>query len=169
MFARYQREAIKRGEVVLGLEELDIELNELQQFEVAVNNLQKSFELTLDQGLVEAHMAKLKQKAAETMLGKLENATGWVLMEGLFKIDKVDGEMYRCTYSHPVNEYFPKNSSPFTISFTIPTGSIETRYTGNYAQSSGSLIPLRVYGKVWQPINRNTGTRDLAVTPYAIY
>lgn len=169
MFARYQRAAIKRGEVVLGLEELDIELNELQQFEAAVNNLHKSFGLTLDQGLVDTHMAKLKQRAAETMLGKLENATGWVLIEGRFKIDKVDGRMYRCTYSHPVNEYFPKEASPVTMSFTIRTDSIETRYAGNYAQSSGRLIPLRVYGKVWQPIDRHTGTWDLEITPLAIY
>jgi len=48
MFARYQREAIKRGEVTLGLEELDIELNELQQFEAAVDTFQTSFGLILD-------------------------------------------------------------------------------------------------------------------------
>ena len=153
----------------MGLEELDIELNELQQFEAAVDNFKKSFGLTLDQGLVDTHVTTLKQRAAETMLGKLESATGWVLIEGRFKIDKADGAMYRCTYSHPVNEYFRREASQVTMSFTIPTDSIQTRYAGNYAQSSGRLIPLRVYGKVWQPINRKTGTWDLEITPLTIY
>jgi hypothetical protein len=168
MFVRYQREAIKRGEVLLGLEELDIELNELQQFQTAVSNLQGSFGLTLDQSLVESHTTKLKEKAAETMVGKLENATGWVLIEGKFRIDKTDG-MYSCVYNHPVSDYFSKGATPVTISFTIAASSIEERYTGNYAQSVGRLIPLRVYGKVWQPINRSTCTWDLEITPLAIY
>jgi hypothetical protein len=148
----------------MGLEELDIELNELQQFEATVNNLQKSFGLILEQGMVDMHIAKLKQRAAETMLGNFENVTSWVLIEGRFKIDKVDGEMYHCTYNHPVNEYFPKKASPVTISFTIRTDLIQARYAGNYAQSSCRLIPLRVYGKVWQPINRHTRTWDLEIT-----
>jgi hypothetical protein len=119
--------------------------------------------------MVDAQTVKLREKAAETMLRKLENATGWVLIEGKFKIDKIDGGMYRCIYTHPVNEYFAKGDAPFTISFTIAATEIETRYVGNYAQSVGRLIPLRVYGKVWQPINRLTQTADLEITPLAIY
>ena len=56
MFAKYQREAIKRGEVTLGLEELDIELNELQQFEAAIDHLDKSFGLKLDPGLIDSQV-----------------------------------------------------------------------------------------------------------------
>jgi hypothetical protein len=169
MFARYQRESINRGEVTLGLEELDIELNEMQQFEAAVDNFQRSFGLSLDRDLVDSHRAILKEKAAKTMLDKLENATGWILIEGRFKIDKVNDEMYLCTYNHPVNEYIHIEESPVTISFTIRIDSILPRYSGNYAQSLGRLIPLRVYGKVWQPISRRMKAWNLEITPLAIY
>jgi hypothetical protein len=168
MFAKYQREAIKRGEVTLGLEELDIELKELQQFEAAVETFDKSFGLKLDQSLIDSQVTALKQKAAETMLGRLENATGWLLIEGKFTIDLAD-ETYRCTYRHPVTDYFSKEASPVTISFSIQKNLIQQRYAGNYTQSLGKMIPIRVYGKVWQPINRQAGAWDLAITPLAIY
>jgi hypothetical protein len=168
MFARYQREAIKRGEVALGLEELDIELNQVRQFDSAVRNLEKTFGLVLEEATVETHRATLKQKAAEKMLTKLEAASGWVLLEGKFNIQLVDA-VYRCTYHHPLNEFVPEDTGPITISFAMAADQLEMRYANNYSQSVGRSIPLRVFGKVWQPISRMDGAWDLEITPLAVY
>jgi len=88
MFIKYQKEAIQRGEVTLGLEELDVELNELQKFDSALENIKKNFDFDLEPNTLETHRSKLRQKAAETTLTKLESATGWVLIEGKFLISK---------------------------------------------------------------------------------
>ncbi|MBU0516991.1 MAG: hypothetical protein KJ621_19725 [Proteobacteria bacterium] len=66
MFIRYQREAIEKGEVTLGLEELDIELKELQDFEAAIDNLNSNFGVTIDEELLESRRTAIKEKAAET-------------------------------------------------------------------------------------------------------
>lgn len=167
MFARYQREAIKRGEVTLGLEELDIEVKQVDEFTAAIANLNKSFGFTLAEGVVESHVACLKRQAAETMVAKLEKATGWILIEGKFKIETRDN-MYKCAYAHPVNEFISENSN-ITISFSIPANRIEPLYAGNYVQSVGREIPMRVFGNVWQPVSRNANIIDLVVTPLAVY
>jgi hypothetical protein len=157
MFLRYQRETIKSEQVTLGIEEVDIELTELQEFEQSIQDLDQRFAVKLDTTLLDSIKAKLKEKAAEKTLVKLEQATGWVLIEGRFKIAR-DGDFYQCTYTHPVNEYLPMQSSHVTISVLVEADRLEPRIAGNYAQSVGKLIPLKIYGKVWQPIDRKTST-----------
>ena len=65
--------------------------------------------------------------------------------------------------------YLPEKSDQITISYTLPKKSVENRYAENYAQSCGLSIPLRVYGKVWQPIDLHANIRDLKITPLAVY
>ena len=168
MFLRYQRETIKSGQVTLGLEEVDIELSELQAFEEMIANLGTRFGLKLDKALLDSHRGHLKETAAERTLAKLEQATGFVLVEGRFKIEAEEG-FYICTYLHPVNEYRSAPSVPISISVRIPKASIEVSVAGNYAASVGKLIPLKVYGQVWEPIDRATQTCRLQLTPLAIY
>jgi hypothetical protein len=168
MFVRYQRETIKKGQVTIGLEEVDIELNDLQEFDDAVGELAKKFSLLLAPELVDNTRASLKQKAAERTLVRLENATGWLLVEGRFRITRQD-EFYRCTYTHPVGEYLPEADGPVTLSFLLDSSKVENRVSGNYAQSLEKLIPLKVYGKVWQPIDRGRRSWDLQITPLAVY
>jgi hypothetical protein len=95
------------------------------------------------------------------------------LMEGKFRIEhEVEGErdMYKCTYHHPVNDYFSgTHDEPITISFTVPSNALEPRVAGNYARSENELIPLNVYGEVWRGVDRNDGKRDLILTPIAVY
>jgi hypothetical protein len=168
MFVRYQRETIKSGQVTIGLEEVDIELNDLQDFDEAVDNLSKRFNLAIPSELESATRSELKQKAAERTLVRLENATGWLLVEGRFRITR-HNEFYRCTYTHPVGEYLPGNVGPVTLSFSLDSGKVEPRVSGNYAQSIDQLIPLKVYGKVWQPIDRAKQSWELQITPLAVY
>lgn len=168
MFLRYQRETIKNEQVSLGIEEVEIELNELQEFEDSIGDLEKRFGLKLEESLLNDHRGSLKQKAAEKTLVKLEQATGWVLIEGRFRILSQD-EFYNCVYDHPVNEYLPTDVGPITISVLVRADSLEPQFAGNYAQSVDKLVPLKIYGKVWQPIDRKTNAWDLQLTPLAIY
>ncbi len=168
MFLRYQRETIKSGQISLGLEEVEIELTELQAFDEALSDLHERFNFQIDDKLTEQHRANLKEKAAERTLSKLEQATGWVLIEGRFKIES-EGEFYKCIYSHPVNNYLSAHLSPITISVLVPIGSIESHIAGNYRQSIGKQIPMRIYGQVWQPIDRAAKIWEFQLTPLALY
>ena len=168
MFIKYQKEAIRRGEVTLGLEELDVELNELQKFDSAVENLNMEFGLNIDPETLETHRSNLRQNAAETTLAKLEGATGWVLIEDKFLISKREN-MYDCNVVHPVNKFLPANEKKVKIMFSLPVKFIQPKYAGNYERSTGRMIPLRVFGKVWQPIDRNADAWELQITPLAVY
>ncbi len=168
MFQRYQRETVKSGEVSLGIEEVDIELSEIQAFNEAVAGLEKRFNFELAEAVLEEQRTRLRQKAATRTLEKLESATGWVLVEGRFRIEDHD-EFYKCAYLHPVNKYLPEQTGPVTISILLRKDSLEPRFAGNYAQSVGGLIPLRVYGQVWEPIDIHAKSWELRITPLAVY
>lgn len=168
MFLRYQRETIKSDQVTIGLEEVDIELSDLAAFDESIDNLRKKFGLVIDPQILNKQKAMLKERAAERTLTKLEQATGWVLIEGRFEIARQDG-FYKCTYKHPVTEYLSDPATPILISVMIPEDSLEPSFKGNYAQSVGRLIPLRIYGQVWQPIDRKTRITELQLTPLAVY
>lgn len=169
MFLHYQRETIKQEQATLGIEEVDIELTRLQAFEDAIKNIKERFDLEIDETTLNKQRAILKEKAADKTLSKLERIGGdWVLIEGKFKIEKED-DAYKCTYFHPVNNYLPDQIVPVTISILIPSNSLEEHIKGNYAQSIGKSIPLKVYGQVWQPIDRQTQVWELQLNPLAVY
>jgi hypothetical protein len=169
MFLKYQKETIKNNQVQLGIEEVDIELTNLQHFEDAINDFQKEFDFKFDNAMIENQRAYLKEKAAERTIIKLEQASGDVLIEGKFRIEEIEGNFYKCTFTHPVNEYIPEQIRPITISLLMPCNSIESQFAGNYKQSVDKVIPMRVYGQVWQPIDRKSKTLDLQLTPLAVY
>ena len=168
MFLRYQRETIKSAQVTLGLEEVDIELNDLDAFDDAIENLRKRFGFEVEESVLNRQKILLKERAAERTLTKLERATGLVLVEGRFKILRQDN-LYRCIFEHPVTDYLSNQSAPIVISVIISEDSLEPSIKGNYADSVGRLIPLSIYGRVWEPIDRKTGITELRLTPFAIY
>lgn len=167
-FLRFQRESIKQSQVVLGLEEVDIEDTELKAFQETIDTLKTRFGLELEQVLIEEKNNQLKAKAAERTLIKLENATGWILMEGKFKVQQ-EGDSYRFIYRHPVNDYISKGAGSVTFFISLPINSLEEDVKSNYALSVGSLIPLNIYGQVWRPIDRSQNTWDLQVKALAVY
>jgi hypothetical protein len=169
MFLRYQRETIKKGQVALGLEVVDVELTELSEFQKIVDDLRTRFELKIDQRLLVEREATIKEKAAETTLIKLEKATSYVLLEGQFEITDAGEDYYKCTYRHPVSDYILESRKIVTISFLLPKKAIESHVAGNYIQSVGQSIPLKVYGNVWQPVNREGNIWELTLTPLAVY
>ena len=168
MFQRYQRETIKNNQVALGIEEVDIELSELEDFEESIQEIKDQFELVIDEGLLNNKRTQLKEKAAEKTLNKLEQITGSVLIEGKFKIEDKD-DFYRCVFSHPVNQYLSQHVGPVTISVLIRKNSLEQNVAGNYLQSINRMVPLRIYGQVWEPVDKNAGMWELKLTPLAIY
>jgi len=169
MFLRYQRETIKNNQVSIGLDIVDVELSELQDFEELVLKLEREFSLKIDDAVLAERRANLKTKTAERTLKKLENASGWVLVEGSFLISETDKDFYRCSYVHPISEYTAETGKQVCITFMVQKSSIEQHVSGNYIQSIGKEVPLRVYGEVWQPLNRKQDAWDLQITPLAVY
>lgn len=169
MFLRYQRETIKKGQVTIGLELVDIELSELQEFHNLIHQLNDRFGLPIATELVRQREVAIKEKAAESTLIKLEQARGSVLIEGKFLISEKSADFYECIYMHPVSDYFHESHKSVTISFLLMKSMIEKSVAGNYEQSLGQKIPLRVYGDVWQPINRDDQVWNILLTPLAVY
>jgi hypothetical protein len=112
-------------------------LSDLSAFEELITKLKSNFDLQLDNQQTEKQRALLKKKAAEKTILRLENATGWVLVEGKFKISELSKDFYKCIYEHPVSEYLAGEGKQITISIIIRKDSIESSIAGNYAQSIG--------------------------------
>mgnify|MGYP001195851745 CR=1 FL=1 len=168
MFLRYQRETIKNEQVTLGLEDVDADLADLELLDRAVNEFRQQFNLEIDSKSISEKQISIRKKAAEKTIQKLEQANGWVLVDGRFKIEKI-GELYKLIFHHPVTELLAEGSLPITITTIMPIDGIEQHFVGYYTQSSEELVPLRIYGQVWRPIDRKTGAWELKLTPLAIY
>ena len=97
-----------------------------------------------------------------------EGVGGLVLIEGKFRIEP-DGEYYKYVYKHPVVNYLPNQHAPVTISTRIRSASIEEPFKSNYAELSGQLISIKIYGEVLRPIDRANNIWDLRLTALAIY
>jgi len=124
MFLDYQSETIKRNQVLLALEEVDVELTEIDDLEKGVANFNQRFGFTIDEIQVKRKKADLRLKAAGKILDTLEGVGGLVLIEGKFRIEP-DGEYYKYVYKHPVVNYLPNQHAPVTISTRIRSASIE--------------------------------------------
>ncbi len=169
MFRRWQRETIKNDQVTLGLELVDIDLSDLSAFDKTIADIADRFRLTIPPEEVESKRSELRRKAAESTLVRLEKASGWVLVEGRFLIADLSEGFYKCVYKHPVNEYLGTGDTQVTLTVSLRKESLEPSVAGNYAQSVDKLIPLKVYGKVWSPVSRSSGSQELQITPLAVY
>ena len=168
-FRRYQRETIKNNQVTLGLELVDIDLSEIDEFNKFVSDFESKFGMKLDDSQVEKQRALLTEKAVERTMIRLESASDWILVEGKFKITNLSDDLYKLIYEHPVNDYFAEEGKKVTMSMILRKDSLKANVAGNYAQSIGKLIPLKVNGKVWKPMNRKEDFWELQITPLAIY
>jgi hypothetical protein len=170
-FRRYQKSVIENNQVILGLELVDIDLSDLNEFNGHFAQLESKYKLKLDSSQIEEKRVELKKKAAEKTIVRLENATGWVLIEGKFVISESSNpeNFYKLTYEHPVNEYLNNETNKITIGILLQKDSIEPGYAGNYAQSIGKSITLHAFGKVWAPVDRKSGVWELQISPIAIY
>lgn len=168
MFLKYQQETLKNNQVILDLELLDVELSDVDNFQKLIEKLKEELEFDIKKDAVEKHINRLKERAADRTMSKLESARGWAIIMGSFNITQED-EFYCYRYEHPVNQYLVTTENPVTIEATIPVNSIQPHVAGNYKQSIGSAIPATIYGEVWQPISRDRKLFTLKITPLAIY
>ncbi len=168
-FRLYQEKTIREGQVALGLESADVDLSELDAFNKSVAALESQWGMRTDPAQLEQQRALLKKKAAEATLLRLEAASGWLLMEGKFTISDGPDGSYQCTFEHPVNEYLNAGIGRVTIGMMLRKDAIDPNYAGNYAQSVGRSIPLKVYAQVWEPIDRVKGIWEMRITPLAVY
>ncbi|MFX0204429.1 MAG: hypothetical protein ACFFDT_00460 [Candidatus Hodarchaeota archaeon] len=102
MFLIYQREVVLRKQVIIDLEILDIDLTELNQFNEKIIELDKEYGLKIPDDILSVTQTNLKTKATEKMKKRLENVTGWVLVEGNFEI-KDSKKYYEIKYLHPIS------------------------------------------------------------------
>ena len=105
MFLRYQRETIKNQQVTLDIELVDVELNQLEEFQEHIIQLRDEYGFELSKDKIEKHSIILKEKAAEKTLIKLEKTSGWVIVEGSFLILEESTEFYKCILRHPVSSW----------------------------------------------------------------
>ncbi len=168
MFLDYQSETIRKGQVLLAIEEVDAELTEIGELERGVANFEQRYGFTIDELQVKRKKAELRLKAANTILDTLEQVSVPVLIEGKFSIER-DGKYYTYVYTHPVTQYLTNPKVPVTISVRVSSDAIEEPFKGNYSELSGRLIPLQIYGTVLCPIDRAKNIWDLRLTPLAIY
>lgn len=176
MFRRWQRETIKNGQVILGLEVVDIDLSDLEAFDGLLSQLNSKFGLQLEEvSQISQQRTSLKRKAAENTIRRLESAVGMILVEGKFRINDsssikdLPSECYKCVYDHPVNEYVADEGESITISIILRRDSLEPNIAANYAQSTGKTIPLTVFGKVFWNVDRKENVWELQITPIAVY
>jgi hypothetical protein len=167
MFARYQKEVILNNQVTLGLEEDHIELSIINDFENKVQILKNEFQYQFDTEKLENHKKMLTEKAAKKRIEYLENISDWVLLQGKFGIEKKD-DLYMLKLEHPISNYLSDGKKVF-IHCYVPISKIEESVANNYRNSINKLVPLKIYGKVWQPIDQSKNIWDLVITPLAIY
>ena len=69
---------------------------------------------------------------------------------------------------HPVSNYLASGKE-VKISCLVPISKVEPSVAGNYSNSINKSIPIKIYGQVWQPINRSENIWELMITPLAVY
>ena len=168
MIRKCQSEAIEKKQIDLTLEMIEAELFIIDEFDDKIKELKEKYNFDIENTLIVNHRNKLQEIACKKTIEKLERAKELVLIEGNFSIEKEGNNYYKLVLAHPVNSYIEKENR-ISISCLIQTEEIESGFSGNYANSIGSEIPLKVYGEVWKPINAGKKDYELTITPLAVY
>lgn len=169
MFSRYQSEAVKNGEVHLGLELMNIEMSELETFQGLLRHLKTRYSITIGQEEEKKARAELLTKAAEKNLERLEKAEGFVLMEGLFYIVNFNENHYKCILTHPISECLQSIHKELVFYVLLEREHIEHAFVEYYRQSVEQYILLRVFGRIFQPLDRSKERWEIGIVPIAVY
>ena len=162
-----QNETIAKEQVILGLELVDVELTEINEFNRKINELDEKYGLKISTELTSPIREDLNAKAADQTLTKLKQAKGWVLIEGDFNISETD-TTYECSYEHPVSKFLIARATTVILSVSILKESIEPHLKSIYARSVGQELRLRVFGEVW-PMAKQEYTLEFQMAPLAVY
>ncbi|WP_340818713.1 hypothetical protein [Methanolobus sp. WCC4] len=169
-FRKYQTSIIKNNQVSLELDMLEIDKSELDEFNKAVSNLTSRFSFEMDESKLKSKRNELTQDATSNTITRLENASGWVLIEGKFKIiDKPDDNSYEYEYSHPVNEFKTEDDEKVYVTITLKKDSLMSNLKESYKQLVDKQINLKVYGEILLPLDMENENNKIIITPLAIY
>lgn len=168
MFRRYQNELISKGQVHIGLEEVEVERSELDSFDTILEKIRSNYNLIISDESIDNQRKLLKEKAVEKTLVKLESASGYILIEGNFTIED-DEEYYKFIYPHPVNEYITENK--IHISFMLKKNLLSESISANFPRIIRRAMPinLKIFASVLSPVKRDMNSYEFMITPFAIY
>ena len=76
------------------------------------------------------------------------------------------GDAYNCSYVHPVSSLIGTNVN---ISFSLMKDFLNLETSRLFEHSIYKPVPMKVFGKVFRPLNRNLGSWDIVIIPLAVY
>ena len=171
-FLRYQRKIVTEGTVQLGFDEIDLRLVTADELEKDLTKLSQDYGISFPPDFVESKKTEVKSHLGESALADLEKVEGFVLLSGSYTVEPFPPGRYRLVYDHPINDYLPKtNGRKVRITCTVDGSHLEPQYVAVMQQMAAGkkAIPVRIFGRVLQPVSRKTQNWELSVVPFAIY
>lgn len=170
-FLRYQKRLVADGSIRLGLDALDVRLEKVNDLEADIARLGKEYSVSFPADLIELKKDEIKKQLGEPALADLENGERLVLLSGLYTVQSVDAD-YKLTYEHPITAYLPAAlGAKIQIECLVPKERIEPKYSAEMRRvaSEGTTIPMNIFGRVFQPVDRARKVWSLRVVPFAVY
>lgn len=166
-FIRFQQETILRQQIDIGLDLVDIDYQEINELDDALTWLWEVYELAFHESYDEIAEKRnsLFEKASEATMIRLEMAKDLILLDEKFLISE-DEKNYICSYTHPIDENFVDKN--IRIVFMIPKNE-NHNIKFDFHKVMEKVIPLRVFGKVLIPLDRQTDNWEMVITPIAVY
>lgn len=168
-FLKYQRAVILTKQINLGLEFVRVDFTEYNEYHNQLDWFINTYQINLNASSEELDRKsnELYDRGVEETLVQLERAKDLILMEEKFTISDHD-ESYDCSYLHPVSEYLSYKGVQLTIRFAIPKKDVHAS-NFDFSQVVGKVVPLRIFGKVILPVDRNSNNWEMLVKPIAVY
>lgn len=168
-FLRYQEAVILKKQINLWLNFESVDFQQYNDFEANYSWFIDTYKIDLSKSADEIQNKRdeLWMKGIEKTTVQLEEAKDLVLMEEKFNISE-DEKNYICTYIHPITNWISYRGLQVTIKFLIPKDGVSNNGI-DFSQVIGKVIPLRVFGKVIVPLDRNSNNSEMLIKPIGVY
>jgi hypothetical protein len=172
-FLRYQRFLLQENKVNYGFDEIEIQLELLDRFKDDIEALSKKYyDVPFSNELIEEKKNQIKDKLVKEALTQLEKINQYVLLSGKYVAVKDKNNNYRLIYDHPINEHlqqFPKVKVQITALLERELIQKSFQVQLQTMSEKSNKIPLKIFGKVLQPLDTNSDVWELIIVPFAIY
>lgn len=172
MLLRYLKHSLEKGSVHYGFDEIEIRLEDIDNFDWELTNLENEYGISFPKALKKESKLAIKRKLVDELILELEKVDRWVLVDGKYKVTNESPGTYRLTYEHPINKYLTNlPQGKVQIVCYLEKSLVESDYKAYFAvmASKRKAIPLTIFGKVQQQIDREAGEWQLEISPSAIY
>lgn len=169
MFRKFQSEMVKKWQVWLYAEFIDIDPQQISNFDYVIMIMKEQGFALSDEQKIDITREKFRAKSAERTLLQLEALQGQVIVNAKFKITEHSEHYYKFAFLHPINDYLPAESNKVAITFMLKKDLIEPSLVGNYLSLIGKSVPLWVYGNVLLPLSRKEDIWEIMIKPIAVY